>query len=85
MYVDLKRTGVFPAEYQLNCTPVAPRKYQKILSFSVGFFCVLGWQTSKTLFYPTPSPPPFYSPGSVPHVVMLTRNCTRSSGNLFCE
>lgn len=24
----------------------APRKYQKILSFSVGFFCVLGWQTS---------------------------------------
>ena len=25
---------------------VAPRKFQKILSFSVGFFCVLGWQTS---------------------------------------
>lgn len=25
---------------------VAPRKYQKILSFSVGFFGVLGWQTS---------------------------------------
>ena len=24
----------------------APKKYQKILSFSVGFFCVLGWQTS---------------------------------------
>ena len=24
----------------------APRQYQKILSFSVGFFCVLGWQTS---------------------------------------
>ncbi|KAM0794843.1 amino acid/polyamine transporter I [Usnea florida] len=24
----------------------APRKYQKILSFSVGVFCVLGWQTS---------------------------------------
>ena len=24
----------------------APRQYQKILSFSVDFFCVLGWQTS---------------------------------------
>ncbi|KAL2054419.1 hypothetical protein ABVK25_005167 [Lepraria finkii] len=35
-----------PAGYPLHYTPVAPRKYQKILSFSVGFFCVLGWQTS---------------------------------------
>ena len=35
-----------PADHQLNFVLVAPRSYQKILSFSVGFFCVLGWQTS---------------------------------------
>ena len=34
------------AGFLLNMISVAPRKYQKILSFSVGFFCVLGWQTS---------------------------------------
>ena len=34
------------ANHSLRHVSVAPRKYQKILSFSVGFFCVLGWQTS---------------------------------------
>lgn len=38
--------NLIPAVYSLNYAPVAPKKYQKILSFSVGFFCVLGWQTS---------------------------------------
>ncbi|KAL8717407.1 MAG: hypothetical protein Q9225_005338 [Loekoesia sp. 1 TL-2023] len=33
-------------EFALMTSEFAPRKYQKILSFSVGFFCVLGWQTS---------------------------------------
>ena len=46
MYVELHLKGLFAAKYPLKYAPVAPRKYQKILSFSVGFFCVLGWQTS---------------------------------------
>ncbi|KAK5120383.1 hypothetical protein LTR85_006322 [Meristemomyces frigidus] len=28
------------------CSEFAPKQYQKSLSFFVGFFCVLGWQTS---------------------------------------
>lgn len=28
------------------CSEFAPPKYQKFLSYFVGFFCVLGWQTS---------------------------------------
>ena len=44
MYVNLSKFSL--AGFPLNMISVAPRKYQKILSFSVGFFCVLGWQTS---------------------------------------
>ena len=46
MYVYLYRKAIFAARHPLKYAPVAPAKYQKILSFSVGFFCVLGWQTS---------------------------------------
>ena len=46
MYVELYLKALFAAKHPLKYAPVAPTKYQKILSFSVGFFCVLGWQTS---------------------------------------